>query len=509
MLRIEFKNQPYDWFNLDDMGDVVRSDDFANTLRENIVHYFSVPYDCQVVFDEDGLLNAPVDFSRSLQRIAPYFRVYDAREMPGDLKDSAMQKLRQVSDAVARTEQILTNYCERPPATPTSASAVPALPSAPATPSAGATWNAGPQLGCGGGAAAPLNSGPPARQPLQSLGQQQVVYGVLERGYNGAGYGAGCVSQAPWPPSGALTPGGGVGSMNSAPFGGGTGCGSCGARTPPPPPVGTSTPPPGGAAPAFGSGYGCGSGGCGGACSSGPCGIPGRSDGRGFGACSGGGFGSDGMVAGGGGGGSSRLTVGGGFAPGGTGVGSGRCFASAGAGACCGGSCAEPCAVGSGLGAGGLAAPNSPRFNTSSAAYGAGGLGGLGGGGAGFGPASQMPSHGFPCHGAQRFTPGSQDGTFEVSLVKNSSGERFGFANVPSVDGRSLLVTWVDPNLLLGEWNRRKPDRMVREGDVILSVNDCGGDLEAMRAQLQLDAITMRVHSAGGVANGTSRLTRA
>merc|ERR1711862_181392 len=47
----------------------------------------------------------------------------------------------------------------------------------------------------------------------------------------------------------------------------------------------------------------------------------------------------------------------------------------------------------------------------------------------------------------------------DVSLVKEPPFERFGFANVPSRDGRALLVSWVDPTGLLEvKWNREHHD---------------------------------------------------
>jgi len=107
-------------------------------------------------------------------------------------------------------------------------------------------------------------------------------------------------------------------------------------------------------------------------------------------------------------------------------------------------------------------------------------------------------------------TAGRQQDTFEVLLSKDAvSGGRFGFANVPSSDGRSLLVTWVDDSGLLGAWNRSHPDRAVREGDIIVSVNNFVDESEAMRAQLQLDVVRMIVRSLSGNAGGASRLTRA
>ncbi|CAE6955659.1 unnamed protein product [Symbiodinium natans] len=59
MLRVEFKGQPYDWFSLDDMGSLIQSEEFASTLKENINHYFNVPFEEQAVFDDAGSSESP------------------------------------------------------------------------------------------------------------------------------------------------------------------------------------------------------------------------------------------------------------------------------------------------------------------------------------------------------------------------------------------------------------------------------------------------------------------
>eukprot|EP00435_Cladocopium_sp_Y103_P066452 s295_g28.t1 len=96
MLRVEYKGQPYDWFNLDDMGALIQSEEFASTLKENINHYF-----------EDGLLVAPADFLRSLRHPRPYFRVYSLRQMPQDLKEQTAEKLSILAQEVEKLQQAL------------------------------------------------------------------------------------------------------------------------------------------------------------------------------------------------------------------------------------------------------------------------------------------------------------------------------------------------------------------------------------------------------------------
>mmetsp|Transcript_142183 Transcript_142183/g.247812 ORF Transcript_142183/g.247812 Transcript_142183/m.247812 type:complete len:621 (-) Transcript_142183:108-1970(-) len=103
MLRIEYKGQPYDWFNLDEMGDIVRTSDFSNTLRENIAHYFGVPFECQAVYDEEGMLSSVADFARALHSMRPWLRVHDIREMESELKDRTVQQLNAITAEVERS----------------------------------------------------------------------------------------------------------------------------------------------------------------------------------------------------------------------------------------------------------------------------------------------------------------------------------------------------------------------------------------------------------------------
>jgi hypothetical protein len=118
MLRIEFRGQPYDWFNLDgEIGDVIRSGDFANTLRENVAHYFGVPFEYQAVFDEEGLLSTVVDFVRALQAVKPSLQVFDIREMAPKARERASAQLAIVLDEVKRAQQMF-----REPALPAACS---------------------------------------------------------------------------------------------------------------------------------------------------------------------------------------------------------------------------------------------------------------------------------------------------------------------------------------------------------------------------------------------------
>eukprot|EP00913_Durusdinium_trenchii_P030800 g28846.t1 len=69
--------------------------------------------------------------------------------------------------------------------------------------------------------------------------------------------------------------------------------------------------------------------------------------------------------------------------------------------------------------------------------------------------------------------------------------DRFGFANVPVQDGRSLQITWIDPSGLLARWNTLHPNSEVKEGQIIVAVNGVSEDVEAMRLQLQMNSIQM------------------
>eukprot|EP00913_Durusdinium_trenchii_P030797 g28843.t1 len=79
MLRVEYKNQPYDWFNLDDMGPL------------------------------DGILVSAADFLRSLRQPRPYIRLYSLRhfELPQPLKEQTAEKLASLAQEVTKMQQIL------------------------------------------------------------------------------------------------------------------------------------------------------------------------------------------------------------------------------------------------------------------------------------------------------------------------------------------------------------------------------------------------------------------
>lgn len=78
-------------------------------------------------------------------------------------------------------------------------------------------------------------------------------------------------------------------------------------------------------------------------------------------------------------------------------------------------------------------------------------------------------------------------------MVPVVQADRFGFANVPGDDGRSLQITWIDPDGLLAKWNAEHPDLQVNEGDQVVAVNSFTEDVEAMRTQLQQSRIRMAV----------------
>mmetsp|Transcript_103549 Transcript_103549/g.291453 ORF Transcript_103549/g.291453 Transcript_103549/m.291453 type:complete len:609 (-) Transcript_103549:194-2020(-) len=589
MLRIEFKNQPYDWFNLDEMGDIVRSEDFSNTLRENIVHYFTVPFDCQAIFDEDGMLNAPIDFARSLQRMQPYFKVYDVRELPAELREQALQKLSHVSESVARSQRMLAGNAEKA--------------------YAGAADPAAGGFGCGGGAAdgafspcSGTGGGQSSRSAGGGLSPRGAGFGGTGGGFGtGSGSGSGCggggAADVAFSQSrGGLSPrGGGFGGGGGSGFGGdrdrggggagfgggGAGCGGggggggcCGGTF-------------GGSGGGFGAGSGSSSG-CGGAGdgpqqrgpapSGGAFGTPrglnsntngsgtnrygGGGGGGGFGTSSSygaaepttgasGGFSSKASFASGsasvpsragpsaaGGGASSSVSgaaafdrldashdgalscsewnqmqasSGAGRGPpyggGRAGCSGGGCVGSgSGYGGCgCGGGGSAAASVAQAVGRGGGAAGGT--YLGSNSGSGGGGCGGGGGfGGSGGGLSGARPSSHFdPDPHADK----SHD-QFEVFLDKNAAGGgRFGFANVPSSDGRTLIVTWVDPSGLLGSWNHSNPGQQVSEGDVIVNVNGFCDEAEAMRGQLQLVSVHLVVQRSGSAPGSASRLTRA
>lgn len=109
MLRIEVHGLLHDWFDLDDLGDMVKSSGFNITLRENIARYFGVPVEQQALYDEDGLLATTADLRRALQRYAPKLYVYNFSEIGRQLHEKTSAQLAIISQQVAEMQKIHFN----------------------------------------------------------------------------------------------------------------------------------------------------------------------------------------------------------------------------------------------------------------------------------------------------------------------------------------------------------------------------------------------------------------
>mmetsp|Transcript_67739 Transcript_67739/g.210398 ORF Transcript_67739/g.210398 Transcript_67739/m.210398 type:complete len:610 (+) Transcript_67739:160-1989(+) len=107
MLRVEVNGLLHDWFDIEEMGQFVRSPTFSSTLRENIARYFGVPVKNQAIYDEDGLLTTSADFSRALQRFTPKLYIYDAQEMGPHLRERTSEQLAMID---AEVEQSRRNF---------------------------------------------------------------------------------------------------------------------------------------------------------------------------------------------------------------------------------------------------------------------------------------------------------------------------------------------------------------------------------------------------------------
>mmetsp|Transcript_62282 Transcript_62282/g.115592 ORF Transcript_62282/g.115592 Transcript_62282/m.115592 type:complete len:510 (-) Transcript_62282:119-1648(-) len=480
MLRIEHKGQAYDWFNLDELSDVVRMNDFANTLRENVAHYFGVPTEWQAIYDEEGLLITGVDFSRALQSVRPWLRVYDIREMMPDFREQTALKLATVSSEVTRMQRNLRSQSSTAPTTavnghlaavgiPSSVerlshtniacndtTVVHQVPASP-LPTGRNTWHLGnsPQ---------PNVVATTTMQPLSPRpGTSANLPPAASAGYSPQG--SFLLPQAPPPPINYLqvsparsgTPPPPVPPRcNSAPPGSEPQVLTMPQLTPPaalPPPVLPAMRPPhlqppmtmGAPAPP-------------GAAPAGPPGAPPMQRAP---------FGQP-MVLPPPCGGSALLPPGG-ACPGPTTPPMPGPWATPppGApmppppfGAPCPGGCQvvrEPVVAGPGMHMNGYMRP--------------------------------------------AMLPQDRTGIVEVLLTKDAGvrdgSQRFGFANILTQDGRGLVVSWVDEHGLLSRWNHQHPDKAVLEGDRILAVNSAHDDIEAMRAQLQLDSIRMVVQRYG------------
>uniref|UniRef100_A0A7S4VIN1 Uncharacterized protein n=1 Tax=Alexandrium monilatum TaxID=311494 RepID=A0A7S4VIN1_9DINO len=113
VLRVEVNGLLHDWFDVDEMGDFVRSTAFAGTLRENVARYFGVPLEKQAIYDEDGLLTTSADFSRALQRVSPKLYVYDVYQMGQELRERTVEELEAIDAEVEQSWRHFGAYNSR------------------------------------------------------------------------------------------------------------------------------------------------------------------------------------------------------------------------------------------------------------------------------------------------------------------------------------------------------------------------------------------------------------
>eukprot|EP00392_Amoebophrya_sp_AT5.2_P006422 g6434.t1 len=81
ILKLEYQGNVYNWFDLN-QTEAARHDDFIDILRQNIVNYYQVPHEYQLLFDNDGLLIEPADVRRAvLYPEKPFLKLVDLREL--------------------------------------------------------------------------------------------------------------------------------------------------------------------------------------------------------------------------------------------------------------------------------------------------------------------------------------------------------------------------------------------------------------------------------------------
>mmetsp|Transcript_18754 Transcript_18754/g.58966 ORF Transcript_18754/g.58966 Transcript_18754/m.58966 type:complete len:239 (+) Transcript_18754:175-891(+) len=88
-----------------------------------------------------------------------------------------------------------------------------------------------------------------------------------------------------------------------------------------------------------------------------------------------------------------------------------------------------------------------------------------------------------------------------VVHLQPSNGKQLGFGAGAGHDGKSLLLTRIDSNGLLGEWNAKHPTSAIQLGDRIMEVNGRNDStqvlVEQLRSQGDLNIVFQRVSLAG------------
>merc|ERR1712007_407129 len=89
---------------------------------------------------------------------------------------------------------------------------------------------------------------------------------------------------------------------------------------------------------------------------------------------------------------------------------------------------------------------------------------------------------------------GNEDEQVVDILLSKGTGQKFGFANVPTLDGKSLVISWIDDQGIFANWNREHPNDAVAEGDRIAVVNGVSDEIQVMRNQFQQNTVRMLIH---------------
>ncbi|CAD7951701.1 unnamed protein product [Amoebophrya sp. A120] len=66
-LRIQCGDKLFDWFDVDEEQEIISAPDVLKILKENVAHYFKVPVENQVLFDEEGVIATKTDLRRSFK----------------------------------------------------------------------------------------------------------------------------------------------------------------------------------------------------------------------------------------------------------------------------------------------------------------------------------------------------------------------------------------------------------------------------------------------------------
>ncbi|CAE8660932.1 unnamed protein product [Polarella glacialis] len=113
-LRLDFAGNSYKWFDVDHMMKV-HGQGLTEVLTEDIMQYFKVPLEYQILCDAEGPVVSSTDLRRLLLGMVPRLWLFDARYMGTSLKAQCEKRMEGICFELGASKSRLSLLMPPPP----------------------------------------------------------------------------------------------------------------------------------------------------------------------------------------------------------------------------------------------------------------------------------------------------------------------------------------------------------------------------------------------------------